>query len=178
MLFKSKKRTGFTLLEVLIVSGIIAAVIGAITVLYVVGLKSWSAGSDRIELRESLNQGIDAMVRDLRHAKDITSFRESSVTFTAVDFESTTTPPPDATYRYYLYNASDSEPNPPYTASSYMLMRSKNDTNYGVGRVIARNIDQPTGRPFSRNGDLISIDLQGSKEGQTIGLRSKVKIRN
>lgn len=169
---------GFTLIEIMIVVGMIAGIIGVITLLYVVGLKTWSAGDTRVNIRGSLHDGINAMVRDLRHAKNPTTVQQSIITFTAVDFESDTVPPPDATYRYYLYNASDPLPNPPYTADSYLLMRSKDSSIYGAGRVLVRDIARPTSRPFSRTGDLITINLQVTKDGQTIGLRTKVNRRN
>lgn len=170
--------TGFTLIEILMVTGMIVGIIGVITLLYIVGLKTWSAGNIRIDMRESLNQGMNLMVQELRQAKSITTFQESSITFTSIDFESALTPPPDATYRYYLYNASDPLPNPPYTASTYMLMRAKNSTSYGAGQVLVRDIARPTSPPFSRVGNLITINLQVTKEGQTVELRTKVLVRN
>lgn len=168
---------GFTLIEIMIVAGMVAGIIGIITLLYIVGLRTWSAGDTRVDIRSSLHDGINAMVRDLRHAKNPTTVQQSIITFTAVDFEGPS-PPSDVTYRYYLYNASDPLPNPPYTADSYLLMRSKDNPNYGAGRVIVRDIARPTSRPFSRTGDLITINLQVTKDGQTIGLRAKVNRRN
>ncbi|MFH1783777.1 MAG: prepilin-type N-terminal cleavage/methylation domain-containing protein [bacterium] len=169
---------GFTLLEVIIVAGMVSALIAIVSFMYVLGLESWGAGKTRIELRESLNQGIQTMVRDIRHAKDPTTVTDSVITITAVDFESGVTPPPDATYRYYLYNSGDALPNPPYTASSYMLMQSKNTAVYGAGRVLARDVAQPASAPFAESGNLVTISLSVAREGQTISIRTAVNRRN
>jgi type II secretory pathway pseudopilin PulG len=175
---KEKFPQGFTLIELLMVTGMIAGIIGVITLLYIVGLKTWDAGSTRVRIRESLNQTMAMMVQELRQAKSIDSFDESSITFTSIDFESSLAPPPDATYKYYLYNAADPLPNPPYTANNYSLMRAKNNNTYGAGQTLVKDITRPTSPPFSLNGKLFTIYLGVDSGGQSLWLRTKVLQRN
>ena len=177
---RKKYSAGFTLIEILMVTGMIAGIIGVITLLYIVGLKIWDAGNTRVTMRESLNQGIGLMTQEFRQIMSIDTFNESSITFTSIDFESALAPPPNATYRYYLYSAGDPLPNPPYTASTYMLMRAKNNNTYGAGQVLVKDIAQPTSPPFvlDGTGKLITIALQVARYGQTVGLRTKVLVRN
>ena len=118
---------------------------------------------------------MELISKNLRQAKSIDAFTAGSITFTA-DFGDG-----DDTYRVYMYNASDNEPNPAYTQDSYDLRWAKSTVTYGSGSILIANIPKPSppnSKPFSRNGNVITMDFSVERDGQTITMRTKVRPRD
>jgi len=173
--FKYQKvfhQKAFTIIELLIVMLALTIVLGVVTRIYFVGSNLWATGLSRSDVRTELVQSMELMTNSLRRARSIDSLTESSITFTA-DLGSGVN-----TYRFYLYHASDAEPNPPYSQNTYDLRWAQEVVTYGAGANLSRNIVQPTSAAFSQSGDVISIDLTAMKNEQSIRMRSKVRPRN
>jgi len=163
---------GLTLTELLVVTATLGILVYSITYTYVIGIKVWDQSYSRSDIRGSLSQAMELISKDLRQAKNINSLTQSSITFTA-DLGAG-----DNTYRFYLYNSADPEPNPPYTQSFYELRWAQGAAAYGTGAVLARDIVQPVNTPFSLSNNLISIDLTAARSDESVRLRSNVRPRN
>lgn len=168
----SDKEDGFTVIELLIVILAFVIIVGVVVNVYNVGLNLWSEGSGRSAIRTDLSQSLELITRNLRKATSITALTESSITFTA-DLGSGSD-----TYRIYLYNPSDPEPNPPYTQDTYDLRWVKGTVTYGLGARLATDIASPTNTPFSQSGNKITIDLTAMRGDESVRLRSIVRPRN
>ncbi|MCK5014320.1 MAG: hypothetical protein KAS66_10915, partial [Candidatus Omnitrophica bacterium] len=87
----------------------------------------------------------------------------------------------DDTYRIYMYNASDTEPNPPYTQNTYELRRAKTTVTYGSGAVLISDVKKPnpsSSKPFSQNGNVITMDFVVERGDQQIAVRANVRPRS
>lgn len=164
---------GFTLVELLMVTVMFAVLVFSVGYVFVVGLKLYNQGYARSDIRTDISQAMELITKNLRQAKSIDDFTtESSITFTA-DLGSGSD-----SYRIYLYNSSDPEPNPPYTQSTYELRWAKGTVTYGSGAILATDIIQPTNTPFSQSSNLITVDLTVDRGDETIRMRSNIRPRN
>ena len=158
-------KNGLTLIELLVPTAILAILVFTVGYVFVVGLNLWNEGYARSDIRGDISQGMELISKNLRQAKSIDILTESSITFTA-DLGSG-----DDTYRVYLYNSADPEPNPPYTQSSYELRWAKGTVTYGSGAILARDIAPPTNTPFTQSGNYITIDLTVTRADETLRIR-------
>lgn len=165
-------RKGLTLIELLVTTAILAILVFTVGYVFVVGLNLWNEGYVRSDIRGDTSQAMGLISKNLRQAKTIDILTESSITFTA-DLGSG-----DDTYRIYLYNSADPEPNPPYTQSTYELRWAKGAVSYGSGAILATDIAQPTNAPFTRSGNYLTIDLTLIRGDETLRIRSNVRPRN
>lgn len=168
-------RKGLTLVEVLVVTVILSVVIFTAGYTFIAGLKLWNEGYTRSDIRTEMAQALELVSKNLRQAKSIDELTAGSITFTA-DLGSG-----DTSYRVYLYNASDSEPNPPYTQNIYELRWAVGTVTYGSGAVIAADIAKPvppSSKPFSQSGGLITMDFTVERGDHSVNLRTNVKVRN
>ena len=166
------KNSGFTILELLVVILALTILIGVVNNVFLVGFAVWNTGYSRSDNRTSATQALELISKNLRQATAITSLTDSSVTFTANLGGGVNT------YRIYLYNAADPEPNPPYTQNTYDLRLAQGVTTYGQGIILARNIIQPINVPFAISGNNITIDLTLKTGDESIRTRTKVTPRN
>jgi len=153
-------------------TAMLAVIVSAVGYVFVAGFKLSNNGYDRVDIRTDLANAMELISNNLRQAKVIDSLTESSINFTA-DLGNG-----DDTYRVYLYHASDAEPNPPYTQSTYELRWAQSTVGYGSGAILARDIAQPTDPPFSQSNNLITIDLTASRANEVIRIRTNVRSRN
>ncbi len=72
-----KKNRGFTLIELMIVTGILSIIVVAIFAVLEMGRKSWYLGTDKIEVQQNARLAVDYMVKELRQAKIILTGTES-----------------------------------------------------------------------------------------------------
>lgn len=79
-LLKSK---GFTLVELIIVTALIGILAGVVAFTFAVGLKTWSSGLDRTDIRQDGNLVLERMVRELSQAYSIRNAEEDAITFWA-----------------------------------------------------------------------------------------------
>lgn len=165
-------KKSFSILELLAVILALGILLGVIARVFFAGSEIWNKGYSRSSIRTSLAQAIELISRNLRRATSIDAITASSITFTA-DLGNGS-----GTYRVYLYNAADPEPNPPYAQDVYDLRWAQGTVTYGLGANLATDIAQPTNTPFSQSGNVITIDLTATKDNQSIRMRSKVRLRN
>ena len=163
---------GLTLMELMVVIVLFAILMGSVGYVFTTGTQLWTKGYDRADIRGRMSQAMEKIIRQVRLATSIDAISSSSITFSA-DLGSGT-----SSYTVYLYNALDSEPNPPYTQTTYQLRWRKGAGSYGTGAILAENILKPTEAVFSQSSNTIAIDLTGSRSGQVMRLRSKVRPRN
>jgi prepilin-type N-terminal cleavage/methylation domain-containing protein len=76
-------KKGLTLIELMIVTVLISIIVAASAVVFLTGLKAWSSGRDRTEIREEAGLAMERMVRDLCQAGTITAATTAMITFTA-----------------------------------------------------------------------------------------------
>ncbi len=78
-------------------------------------------------------------------------------------------------FRFYLYSADDPGPAPLYTGSSYSLMKSLESETYGQGEILVEGV-----RPevFSFTGDMVTVDLTATANGNAVHMRTMVGSRN
>jgi len=173
---KISRRTntdGLTLIELLITVGILSVLIFTVGYTFIIGLKLWNEGYNRTDIRNDLSYSMDLMSKHLRQAKSIDALTAGSITFTA-DLGSG-----DTSYRFYLYNSSDTEPNPPYTQSNYELRWAQGTVTYGSGVVLIADIPTPAStKPFSQSGNVITMDLTVANGDDTMSMRTNVRPRS
>lgn len=166
-------KKGLTLIELFVVIVMLAILVVTVGYLFLTGLKLWDQGYARSDIRGDISQAMELISKNLRQAKSIDAFpTESTITFTA-DLGSG-----DTSYRIYLYNSSDPEPNPSYEQDTYELRWAKGTVSYGSGTILATDIAKPTNTPFSRTGNYITIDLTVTRKDETVRVRTNVRPRN
>lgn len=166
-------RDGFTLIELVMVIGLVVILILATAFVFRAVLLSWFSQETRAGIGISLDRGLEEIVRDLRKAKQAQSagdeirFRQGA----------------SAYYIYYLYNASDSYP-PVFSQSAYQLKKEtltggiSGTFSYGSGQTIATDVLAPPASDLSLSGNLIALDISIKRGAETIRSRTQVKPRN
>lgn len=154
------------------VLGLMGFLTATIVFVYHLQVTSWNESYIRSSIRDRLSQALELATHRLRQAQTIEEITDGSITFTAdlgdgID-----------TYRLYLYNAEDPEPEAPYTQNIYSLRMAKGLVDYGEGGVLAADIAQPSGAVFSINGQVINITLTTSRENEEVTMRTSVRPRN
>ncbi len=175
MIIRIKKSRGFTLIELLVVLTMLSVLVFTVGYTFVTGMRLWDHGYDRSQIRTELAQALELVSKNLRQATSIDALTAGSITFTA-DLGNGST-----SYRVYLYNASDAEPNPPYTENTYELRWAETTVTYGSGAVLASDIakpNPPASKPFSQSGNLITMDFTVENGDQTVNMRTNVRVRN
>ena len=170
----SRKR-GLTLVELLVTTAVLSILVLTVGYTFIVGLKLWDEGYDRSDIRTDLSQSLELISKQLRQAKSIDELTAGSITFTADLGDG------DDTYRVYMYNASDSEPNPPYTQNTYELRWAKTTVTYGSGIVLVGELDKPnppSSKPFSQSGNVITLDFIVERGDQSVAMRTNVRPRS
>lgn len=169
---KLSTEKGFTIIELVMSVLVIGILIFSIGLIYTAGINIFENGYSRIASRTDAAQAVDLVRRYLVQAKSIDDISESGLTFTSDMGEG------DESYRVYLYNENDPEPNPPYTQSVYQIRFAAGDTSYGAGKVLVRDLLPPDNVPFERNSNLITLDWTFNREDSPIRMRTSVRPRN
>jgi len=174
MIIKSKTSNdqGLTLIELLIVTSMLSVIVFSVGYTFVVGMKLWNEGYDRGDIKADISQSFELISKNLRQATSIDTLTESSITFTA-DLGNGST-----SCRIYLYNSSDSEPNPPYSEPTYELRWATGTVTYGSGSILSTDIAQPATAAFSQSSNLITVDLTVTRGDESLRMRSNVRPRN
>lgn len=190
-------RKGFTLLEVLIVSGMIAFIIGAAVVALQSVFTTWLGQEKRTAAYAAADRAVNRMAGELGEAAAISDYNHRhEVRFALKRRDSSGNPlvnPNNGNtyldyYIYYLYNASDGYP-PAFTQSSYEVRRSAltgvvNDDlttgtfAYSGGQFISDGVLKPPASDLAVNGKTVTLDISVQKEGKTARARTEVKARN
>jgi type II secretory pathway pseudopilin PulG len=157
------KKTGFTLLELIMVLGMTVVLMGTVMYVFLVTTRTWNAGQDRAGVRTEVTQAIEAMTQDLFEATSINLVNANNLEFEAGA----------SSYRFCLYSSDD--PGFTYTGTSYDLLKGSGTVDCGQGAVMARGV-QPT--VFSYADGMVILDLTAARNGSTIHMRTKVRPRN
>jgi prepilin-type N-terminal cleavage/methylation domain-containing protein len=153
------RRTGLTLIELLIVIMMLGLLGATVTTMFVTGMKVFSEDYTRQDLRLDIGQALQRIVRDVRQAKTKTVI-STQIDFTA-DLDAAISG--DETYRYRLV--------------SNELRWSRVNPNPTPEVKLAQNLDLPASS-FNDSSHLIAIELQGARDAQTVVFRSQARPRN
>jgi prepilin-type N-terminal cleavage/methylation domain-containing protein len=82
---KSRERSGFTLVEVLITSAIALVVAAAISLLYMFSSRAFLTLNNYTDMCERSQLALDKMSKDIRQAKQVTDFTTNGITFQDVN---------------------------------------------------------------------------------------------
>lgn len=166
------RQKGLTLIELLVTTAMMSILVFTVGYTFIVGLRLWNEGYARADIRTDLAQAFELVGKNLRQAKSIDALTASSITFTA-DLGNG-----DTSCRIYLYNSSDAEPNPPYSAGSYEMRWALGTVTYGAGSILATDIAQPTTAPFSRSGNLITMNMTVTRGDESLQMRTSIRPRS
>jgi prepilin-type N-terminal cleavage/methylation domain-containing protein len=172
---RTDSQKGLTLIEVVVVTVILAMLVFTVGYTFMIGLKQWNEGWARSQMRTKMNQALELVTKNLRQATSIDALTAGSITFIA-DLGSG-----PQSHRVYMYNASDAEPNPPYTQDTYDLRWAVGTVTYGSGATIATDIAQPNppaSNPFSQSGNVITMNFTLERGDVSIDMRTNVRVRN
>lgn len=166
-------RDGFTLIELVMVIGLVVILILATAFVFRAVLLGWFSQETRAGIGINLDRGLEEITRDLREATQVASvsdeirFRQGQSNY----------------YIYYLYSANDSYP-PSFSQSAYQLKKEQlsggiNGTfSYGSGQTTASDVLTPPTSDLSLSSNIITIDLSIQRGAETIRSRTQVKPRN
>jgi prepilin-type N-terminal cleavage/methylation domain-containing protein len=170
---------GVTLIELMIVIGMLAALILAGTASFPVVLTTWSEQDDALMIQEDLKHGGEKMIRELRAATAI-NVANDAIRFTERPSNTSST---TNDYIFYLYHASDSWI-PSYNQDVYQLRKATltggiNGTfTYGDGPLYMKRVKPPTTSDLSASGNVITIDLTVQEHDETFRLLQELTPRN
>jgi len=158
---KSLNNKGLTLTECILALAMLFILAGTITLLFTVGLRTFWSGYTRKDIRQEMGLGMQRMLREVRQAKSASL----SVTSSQIDFSADLNSDlgGDEDYRYRLSDSS--------------LLWSRTNPSPTAEIVLVGNLDL-TASSFSEAGNLITVQMQGSRDEQTVLLRSQIRPRN
>ena len=169
-----KMNKGFTLAEVLMVTVMVAVIMGALAYMFQVVVASWSTQGARSGLGVGVNKAVEEMARGLRNAQELGSLNSDEIRFTTDG---------NTYYIYYLYSPSDHYPSQ-FTQTLYQVKKATltggigGTFTYGSGDFITRDVQPPPASELSWLGPVVTIDLSASRGVNTIRAATKVRSRN
>ncbi len=160
-----RKERGFSLLELILVIGMAAILVGVGIFVYLAAIRAWNAAQDRAVLRGALSQAIESMTRDLLQAKSFVVNNTKDLGFSIGA---------DA-YHFGFYSSAD--PSCAYTGTAYDLVKASGVSGCGPGVVMTGNVSVDSAG-FSYAGGVVTVDLTMVKDGSTVHMRTKIRPRN
>lgn len=167
-----RRRDGVTIMELMVALLVLTVLGGLATSVYLFGAHALHAYQTTSAARAELSQAMDTAVGMMRQASSIDAISSGGVSFTA-DLGAGSN-----SFRLYLYNELDPEPNPPYSQAEYQLRLAQAETDYGSGAVLVSGLKPPGQVPFRLDGDVITLDWTVTAEDVPIRLRTAVRPRN
>ncbi len=177
-------KRGFTLLETLIALSLFSVLMCVSAYLFTVGLRVWSTGSLRTEIREDMSYAMEKVVRDLKEMALRSLSQYSSIAHTVQynDFAVNT-------YVFYLYNANDSSFDSSYTESLYNLRKANtsqgDDPALGDGVLILQDLISPDAAVpataliiMEPGGTQVTFDVVVQRSDEIVRIRTKIRPRN
>lgn len=169
----TRSKKGITLIELMTTLSMIVILAGFSVYVYYTVYLGWQGQEIRAELSSSLNRAVDEMVRDLREATEVMAVTGGIISFTAYS--------DGKAYAYYLYNASDPPPFA-YNQAGYELKRVEQAAGggftFGGGKLVARNVLPPPATDLSFSGNIATLDISVSRDGETVRAKTKVRPRD
>ncbi len=159
------KKSGFTLIELILSLTMMTILTATVIFTSMAGLRAWDTGRKHSAVRDQLANAVELIVKDLRRAATVDGLTASSVTFTADlgDGE-------PKQYRFHVYQ--------PEGETAYKLLRGLSSDEEGQGALIAANIRSTETDWFSQSGNVITLTLTASDQGETVRMRTSVRPRN
>jgi len=181
MVMKNRSR-GFTLVEMLLVSLMIPAIIAMLFFMFQAVTKSWAMQGARAGLSVSMNKALRTMSLDLRNARRVVSQGNQELRFTQ----------DGSTYFvYYLFSKSESSP---FSESDAYPLRFdgalcqlrkatlsggiNGNFQYGSGDLVAKGILAPPVSSLSFQSPVVTIDLTAQQGRDSLRLVRVVRPRN
>ncbi len=174
-------RSGFTLLETLIVFLLFSVLMGISAYLFTMSLRAWGFGRLRTEVREDMSYAVERTVRDLKEIADGSLSQYSSIDNT-IQYDDLS----GNTYVFYLYNSDDGTLDSTYSESIYDLVKADingGDTPAsGDGKLILRDLISPDAAApataLTISSNQITLDFVVQRIDEIVRLRTKVRPRN
>ncbi len=174
-------KRGFTLLETLIALSLFSVLMCVSAYLFTVGLRVWSTGSLRTEIREDMSYAMEKVVRNLKEMalRSLGQYCSFAHTVQYNDFAGNT-------YVFYLYNANDSSFDSSYTESLYNLRKANtsqgDDPALGDGVLILRDLVSPDAAApataLTIGATQVTLDVVVQRSDEIVRIRTKVRPRN
>lgn len=79
--FYTKNQRGFSLIEMMIVVGVLGLITLGLVTFFMGGTKSWVAGQSQLAAQRNARQAMDRMVREIREASEITTSNDEKIIF-------------------------------------------------------------------------------------------------
>jgi len=173
---------GFTLVEVLLVSLMIPAVIAMLFFMFRAVTDSWTMQGARAGLSVSMNKALQTMSSDLRNARRVAGQDNRELRFTQ----------DGSTYFvYYLFSKSASYP---FSKSDAYPLKVDSDLcqlrkatlsggmdgnfQYGSGELVAKGILPPPVSSLSFQSPIVTIDLTAQQSRDSLRLVRTIRPRN
>jgi prepilin-type N-terminal cleavage/methylation domain-containing protein len=86
-IFYVKNQKGFSLIEMMVVVGILGLIVLGLVTFFTGGAKSWVAGQSQLKAQRNARQAMDRMAREIREGKNITTGSETSITVSVPHFD-------------------------------------------------------------------------------------------
>ena len=166
-------KKGFTLIELIIVILLLSILVGVLSWILVVGLKTWGSGRNRAELRQDGVLAMESMTRDLTRASAITAAGTSNITF-ASDVNGDGT---DETVTLAL-DAVNKRLNRTVGGATTILTPNIQTFTLSYCKVNTETTFTPVSQDDRDNIRIITISLILNKLDETVTLSSSVYARN
>ena len=183
-------RKGFTLVELILVVGMLVAIIIVSAYVFRVVLTNWVSQDARAGIGLVADRAINAVNKDVREATALRQKNLHEIRFTLKDRQSDGTPIAGLFLHciYYLYNSADGYP-PNFKQSAYDLKRAVLNNvvgtdlttgtfTYGSGALLADGILPPNASDLAVNGSTATVDLSIKKGSETMRTRTSAVARN
>jgi prepilin-type N-terminal cleavage/methylation domain-containing protein len=155
-----KSPYGFSLIELMVVVGILAFITLGLVTLFSGGVRSYITGDAQLESQRNARQAMDRMVRELRHGKRVLSYSSHSIEVQI--------PPIDGAAGY---NVTYSWSGTPYDPLERVTSGGKNQL---INDVLNLQFDNTIS---SRINILLEVDVDRDGEAD-ISLNTAVNLRN
>ncbi len=174
-------KRGFTLLETLIALSLFSVLMCVSAYLFTVGLRVWSTGSLRTEIREDMSYAMDKVVRNLKELALRSLGQYSSIAHTVQYNDST-----GNTYVFYLYNADDATLDSTYGENIYDLRKADIDGGdtpaTGDGVLILQDLVSPDAAApataLTIGATQVTLDIVVQRSDEIVRIRTKIRPRN
>ena len=160
-----KNQGGFTLIETMLVIALVGFLGASAAVGLSTALEAASQGQSRGETSETLSLALSRMIQEISQLKD----SESVVTAGAAEFRFSDID--DQDIRYHLVGNQ-------LLRNNDVLARNVQSLTFGYWDSNSTSLSSPQVAPSETDLWRISIQLVGTKGGQTVNLRSQIHPRN
>ena len=167
-------KSGFTLIELIIVILLFSVIVAFVSWGFVTGLKVWNFGKDRADMIQNGNLTLEKMMRELSQASSITDADDNTITFLA-DIDD------DGADEAITYSVSSNNINRTEDGTSTILASDVQTFQLSYRDLNDNAMSIPSDVASQQKRDdirIITIALTFNKADETINLSSSVYARN